>query len=363
MLALALAGPPRRASGTAALPSQLPDSTFWRLVTTMSERGGDFRPEHLVSNETDYERVIPRLVATTPRGGVYLGVGPEQNFTYIAALQPRVAFIVDTCRQGMLQHLMYKALFEISNSRVAFVSRLFSRPVPADLGRSVGVDSLFRAFAAVPASASLRDSTLREIDDRLVRVHGFALSADDESGIASMFGSFSTIGPTITYAGDPRGARRGRWMPGFADVMMATDGAGRADSFLASAAGYRVIRALEVRNLVVPLVGGFGGPKTLRAVGDYLRRHDATVTAFYTSNVERSLFQNDTSWRRFFENVATLPTDASSTFIRAVFGGSGFGGRFGGMREETRLAPIDTVLAAYRDGRVHSYWGVIALSR
>ena len=55
-------------------------------------------------------------------GGVYLGVGPEQNFTYIAAIRPKIAFITDIRRGNLQLHLMYKALFELSADRAEFVS-------------------------------------------------------------------------------------------------------------------------------------------------------------------------------------------------------------------------------------------------
>ena len=62
---------------------------------------------------------------------MYLGVGPEQNFTYIVALRPKLAFIVDIRRGNMNEHLLYKAFIELSADRADFLSRLFARPRPA----------------------------------------------------------------------------------------------------------------------------------------------------------------------------------------------------------------------------------------
>jgi hypothetical protein len=115
------------------LPSRLTDREFWRLAIESSEADGFFRSDTLTSNELLYQRVIPELLERTPRGGVYLGVGPEQNFTYIAALQPKIAFIFDIRRDMMLEHLMYKSVFEMSANRVEFVANLFSRKAPAQL--------------------------------------------------------------------------------------------------------------------------------------------------------------------------------------------------------------------------------------
>src|SRR5499426_2018224 len=131
------------------LPRELPDDDFWRLVSDFSEAGGFFRFEYM-SNEQQFQYVIPRLKEKRLSGGVYLGVGPEQNFTYIAALQPKMAFIVDIRRQNMIEHLMYKAIFEMSSDRVDFLSRLFSRKVPAGLTDKATARALFDAFRASP---------------------------------------------------------------------------------------------------------------------------------------------------------------------------------------------------------------------
>src|SRR6478672_7698813 len=115
----------------ADLPARLSDKDYWKLIDDISEPNGFFRSENLVSNEDTLQVVVPRLVTVAKPGGVYLGVGPDQNFTYIVALQPKMAFIVDIRRGNLQEHLMYKALFEMSADRAEFLSRLFSRPKPA----------------------------------------------------------------------------------------------------------------------------------------------------------------------------------------------------------------------------------------
>src|SRR5881394_3794172 len=114
------------------LPREIADDAFWKMVSEYSEDSGSFRFEYM-SNELQFQYVIPRLKENRKPGGVYLGVGPEQNFTYIAALQPKIAFICDIRRDMMLEHLMYKSIFEMSADRVEFVANLFSRKTPAQL--------------------------------------------------------------------------------------------------------------------------------------------------------------------------------------------------------------------------------------
>ncbi|HEV8216512.1 MAG TPA: hypothetical protein VGP95_11775, partial [Gemmatimonadaceae bacterium] len=107
-----------------AIPTKLTDSAFWKLVSDFSESNGFFRSDNFVSNESSYQWVIPDLLRTTKQSGVYLGVGPDQNFTYLVALKPKIAFIFDIRRQNMLTQLMYKALIEQSNDRADFIARL-----------------------------------------------------------------------------------------------------------------------------------------------------------------------------------------------------------------------------------------------
>src|SRR4029453_18713482 len=113
--------------------------------------------------------VIPALQTTAKRGGVYLGVGPEQNFTYIVALKPRIAFIFDIRRENLLEHLMYKALFEFSSDRVDFLSRLFPRKPSPGLKSLPSTAALFAAFAAATPDAALFTKNLREIKNNLTK--------------------------------------------------------------------------------------------------------------------------------------------------------------------------------------------------
>ena len=142
-----------------ALPEQLParlsDSEFWRLASEFSEPDGTFHSENLVSNEQQFQAVIPQLLQTAMPGRAYVGVGSEQNFTYIGALRPKIAFIVDIRRGNLDLHLAYKALFELSTDRAEFVSKLFSRPRPAGLTDSSTAQQIFAAYANAAPSQTL----------------------------------------------------------------------------------------------------------------------------------------------------------------------------------------------------------------
>jgi len=352
-------------NAASTIPARLSDSAFWKLVTDFSEPGGYFRSDNLVSNERMYQWVIPDLLKTTKPGGVYLGVGPDQNFTYIVALKPKIAFIFDIRRQNVLTHLMYKALIEQSTDRADFVSRLFSRPRPKGLDTASSPEAIFMAFDSELPDSNEYHRNVTSIRDRLTKTHGFKLTDEDFNTIGYVYQSFVSGGPDITYNFGP--SRMGGFgrsqMPSYSELQVATDSALVHRSYMATEANFRALKAMEMNNLIVPLVGDFAGQKAIRTVGTYLKEHNAIVTAFYLSNVEQYLYQQNDDWSRFYTNVASLPLDASSTFIRSVFNGMGNYGNGRGIFGQQMLASMQEQVKLFNEGRLQLYSDVIRSSR
>jgi hypothetical protein len=327
------------ARGGETLPGRLTDQQFWRLITDVSELNGTFRSDNLLSNEVWLQAVIPELTRVAKPDRVYLGVGPEQNFTYIAALKPKMAFIVDVRRGNLHLHLMYKALFELSADRADFVSRLFSKPRPDGLDANSRANEIFAAVMKVDSSEAAYKSNLKAILDHLATTHGLALTAEDLTGIEYIYHAFFEYGPAIQYSST--GSFGGRYQPTYADLMASTDASGQARSYLATEDRFAFLKDLESRNMLVPVVGNFAGPTAIRRVGAYLKDKSATVSAFYVSNVEQYLRQ-DGLWNTFCGNVAALPLDETSTFIRSVRGpasqqfGFGLNSELGQMTPEVK---------------------------
>jgi hypothetical protein len=346
------------------LPKHLSDKAFWQLITDCSEPNGFFRSDNFISNEVTFQEVIPELRTRMSPDGVYLGVGPDQNFTYIAALHPRMAFIIDIRRGNMLEHLMYKAIIEMSDDRADFLSRLFSRPRPAGLDRSTPAQALLDVYADVAGSETLFQQNMDALWTRLVKRHGFPLSADDRQSIEYVYHAFFSEGPELRYS-FPRQNFGARWFPTYGELMTTTDAAGRNHSYIADEDAFRSLREFERNNLLVPLVGDFGGDKAIRSVGRYVREHGATVNYVYTSNVEQYLFQSD-AWQRYYTSVGTLPIDEQSTFIRSYFN-RGFryppGIITADLHSVQLLDPIASLLGAFRAGQIRSYSDVVERSQ
>jgi len=291
------------------LPSQLTDAEYWKMINDFSEPGGFYQYNVITSNELSYQSGLPELTRTPRGGGAYLGVGPEQNFTYIAAVQPKMAFIFDIRRDMLLEHLMYKGVFEMSANRVEFVANLFSRNSTTPLNADSPVETIFQAFLRAPADTLLAERNANLIMDRLKTQHHFQISAEDERGIRALYKTFSREG--LQSFGSSF------LSPGYASLMTLTDGRGKNWSYLATRERYDRIRLMEQQNLIVPLVGDFAGPKAIRTVGQYLKDHGATVHVFYISNVE-DYIQNRS---QYVKNIASLPTDPSSVLLRWYIGG------------------------------------------
>jgi hypothetical protein len=329
----------------APLPSELSDAEFWRIASTFSEEGGGFLSENFVSNELGYPYIMPSVIERVRPGGAYIGVGPEQNFTYIAAIRPGLAFVVDIRRQNMIEHLLYKAIFELSENRAEFLSRLFARR-PAAVKPDAATDALFAAFEQSPRDEAFYRATLDAVKDRLVRQHKFELGKDDIETLEHVYEEFAKQGPNVSYSVLPGRMRTGILLsagapvvgtdapaagtpppsdfagvildfPSYAEVMKASDPKGKQWSYLAAEDSYRAVREMQRRNLIVPLVGDFAGSKALLLVGKYLKERDAKVAAFYVSNVEQYLTPLP-KLISFYFNVHELPLDASSTFIRSA---------------------------------------------
>jgi hypothetical protein len=388
---LANAAVPTRAPAQ-SVPARLADSTFWRMMQEYSEPWGTFRSENFVSNETSLQWVVPELARRIKPGGVYLGVAPDQNFTLITALKPGIAFIVDIRHQNAMQHLMYKALLEMSKSRAEFLATLFARAPLAGVDTASSAAALFDALAKQPADSARFRANLRAINDRLSRFHGFALSDSERTSLNCVYGAFFTQGPALTYGyssecrnpgpygygyggfnggGGGGGYRGGFGMPTYQGMVTETDSAGVNWSYLGSERNFRAIKDMQERNLIVPLTGNFAGDKALRAVGRWSREHGATVAAFYVSNVEQYLFQQDDEAQRFYRNVATLPVDSTSMFVRSYVGGR-FGmdstlrlkpqSQAGGGRSLEGVSPIAETLKLFNDGKLTSWMEVIRAS-
>ena len=355
------------------LPVEISDALFRRLMTELSEPGGIFASDNFTSNEASYAPIVSAL-RTGPQHGVYLGVGPEQNFSYIAATRPRMAFVIDIRRQAIVQHLMYKAIFELANDRADFISLLFSKPRPAGLSATSPIADIWDAFRFARTDSLIYARNYERIHNHLTARRGIVLSPQDSASLHYVYEAFYWIGPSISFSG------YGPPLPiSFTTLSLAADG-DSARSFLATDDAYRIVKEMHHRNMIVPVVGDFAGPNAIKAVAGYLRSHRATISTFYVSSVEGYLAVGG-GLQRFYENVATLPVTPASVFVRPPLPRAGplttVHGRWNsdgvwasdssytasGSSYSNVLCPIHTFIMSWRAGRVQTIDDVYACRR
>jgi hypothetical protein len=335
---------------------------FSRLIRDLSEDDGYFSSDNFISNETSYLHVVGKMAELGVTGGAYLGVGPEQNFTYIAKVRPQIAFIVDIRRQAMIQHLMYKAVFHVSRNRAEFLSNLFSRPLAGARApnQEDSPGRLIEYFSTAPAPVETFNANLARLRQVIEAEFQFPLSEEDQERLNHVYSAFHEAGLEINF----RAGRPGWWggysrYPRLRDLLLQPGLDGKLGSFLAADEDYRFVRSLHRRNRIIPIVGDFAGPKALASVGDYLSKNGYTVRAFYTSNVEQFLFRYGT-FGAFVANVAKLPIDDNSVFVRAVpWRGDRHPAHVAGHRSTTLLQKIRVFLEDYEEGAYPSYWSLV----
>ena len=339
------------AVASASLPTKIADAEYWKTINDLAEPGGYFRiPDNFTSNEIEVGWLFSRLQETKVNGGVYLGVGPEQNLSYIASIRPKMAVLFDIRRQAMVQHQIFKAIFELSPDRADFIQMVFAKPRPAKLDSTTEIRAMWDAYWYIPTDTALARKNYTRIVDHLTKTHGFTFTEYEMQMMKNVYDAFIAYGPVITTNGGQNGGRQPANT--FADMTgYSYDAAGQPRSFMSSEENYRYVRNLHLNNLILTVTGDFGGPKAIRAVADYLKARGGVVSAFYVSNVEQYLFM-DGKASAFYANVATLPIDDKSVFIRP-YSMRNFN-RDGGYGTTNSLCPIGGFLRAVNAGRVNS---------
>ena len=329
---------------------------FARYIDQWSEPEGYFDSDNFISNETSYLHVIDQLQKQVKPGGVYLGVGPDQNFSYIAHTRPMLAIVTDIRRQNMLEHLWYKALFAMASNRLEYLSLLVSREMPRPK-QDASFEQILQAVRNSPANEKLFEKNLAAVKSLLVDKYKLKLSSADLTQIEYVYHTFWEQNLDLRFSSIGRGNAMN--YPTFAEMLLETDRQGRQQSFLSSEELFQRLKKFEAENRLIPIVGDFAGPHAFKTVGAFLKANGLRVSAFYTSNVEFYLFGSP-SWTRFVANVRSLPIADDSIFIRSYFGN----GRLHplnmrGHRSTSLVKPIVPFLADYDARRLEDYWDVV----
>lgn len=290
--------------------------SFAALSARLSEPGGYFDSDNLISNETSYLHVIAKLRELGVSGGVYIGVGPDQSFSYIAKIRPRLAIMIDIRRDNLLQHLLFKSLFSRARNRIEYLCEFFGKPVPKTKGwEGRGIKELVDYIDSTASDPKLFEKSLKDVRQD-VQKYGIPLSQSDLESIGKVQRAFYSAGLDIRYSSYHRPPRS--IYPPYRELLLETDLAGNQQNYFNSEDDFQFLKKLEEQDLIVPVVGDLSGPQAMKAIGQYIAEIKERASAFYVSNVEFYL-QRQGTYDKFIENVKSLPVDSRSVIIRSYF--------------------------------------------
>ena len=327
-------------------------STFASQIAALSERAGYFDTDNLISNERSYLQVLPDLRRAGFRGGAYVGVGPDQNFSYIAAARPSIAFILDIRRDNMLLHLLFKALFQLARTRVEYLALLLGRPVPPaiDKWRDTSIDRIISYMDAAPPEPRTSEASRSRVSEA-IGTFGVPLSRDDLETIDRFHRRFIESGLELRFQSTGRPPQT--HYPTYRELLVGKDPEGMVGNYLGTENAFQYIKALQSRDLVIPVVGNLSGPSALASIGAAVSQRRETLSVFYASNVEFYLFGEGT-FREFVTNLRRLPHNNQSLIIRSVFGRyAGAGG------SSSHTQAVATLLDGVTNGRIRSYGDLV----
>jgi hypothetical protein len=334
---------------------------FATRSAALSEPGGFFDTDNLISNERSYLHAVDDIEALGIHGGAYLGVGPDQNFSYIAAIEPEVAYLIDIRRDNLLLHLLYKALFELAATRVEYLALLFGREPPAavEAWRDADITALVRYLDEANSTAAIVART-RVATDSSIATFGVLLDSTDWATIDRFHQTFIRSGLSLTFQTFGRPPRA--FYPTYRDLLAERDRGGRQVNYLASPHRYEVVRELQLRDAVIPVVGDVAGSHALSAIAEEMQAGGIELSVFYISNVEFYLFREGT-FDAFAANLERLPRLRESVIVRSVFdrgGPEGFTSRDGVVyysRQQVRST--GDLLNAHAAGSLRTYSALV----
>lgn len=339
--------------GEAAKPA-FSAAEYQKLVDKLSEPDGDFFSDNFISNETSYLQPT-KLLASRPKGGAYIGVGPEQNFTYLAITEPELAFILDIRRDNLVLHLLYKAAFDLAESRSHFLALLIGADHVADgaPGADAGIEDVLAHVDRGERTKETFGAAHDRLAKRIGKTYGFALSAKDQKSLKRAHEAFFADGLDIRFELKENSTRK---YPSLRELVSATDPDGELKGFLATEKAFRTVQRMQRENRVIPVVGDFAGDHAVAAIGELLKAQNETVRHFYVSNVEQYLLV-DGKWWKWQRNIAALPIDEHSAFIRGYLDqGKRHPNQMQGHRTATILQPMDAFVE--RKDPYRSMWAL-----
>lgn len=304
-----------------------------------------------VTNESAYNEVLARCRPAGGTTGAYLGVGPDQNFTYIGAYRPRLAIVVDARMDNLIEHLMFKVIFERAEDPLQYLALLFGRSGSRSAGRPVpdgSPEALVEEFERLPSSNRTYGANRAWLRAELGR--RWPLTDEHHRRVDHLYAEFHRRQLDITNVDAATRANLNE-IPCLRDIILARNSRGVNLHFLTDRERYRYVRRLQRADRVIPMLGNLTSTPSIDRVDAILRQAGERLATLYLSNVEEHVLRRYTiedgrltgyanpegllsgpdgvAYDALLANLARLPTLDDAVLVRFFFPGTHAGRAFG----------------------------------
>ncbi len=340
---LAATGATLVAPGMPGMASQPGENTPYKaLIDRLSEPpAGPSSADNLITNEDSIASVLDRL-GEVPAGHAYLGVGPDQNFSLIAAARPSTALILDYRTKNRNLHLLHKSLVEASVDRSAYLGRLWARSPVIDPAARADAGRLMAAFAAAPMRpemlAEAQEMVRRSLEEKGFRAEG------DLAEIRKIQARLAGPGP------------EGRFLalkmyPAIGRLIAMKTRSGHPGHWLADDALFDTVRGLHRSGAILPVVADWAGTQAMPNIAAYLSGLRVKVGCVYVSDVEFFLLRAGV-FDRYVANLARLPIADDAVIVRTSTREIDHPERLAGNSSTTIVRGLKAFLEAARSGGI-----------
>lgn len=312
---------------------------------------------NLVSNELGFQNVIPYFQQNIEVHGIYIGVGPDQNFTYISSTRPAFAFIIDIRKENQLLHYLFKACFELASSSQEYLSLLFSKPL---VNRLSSLRDIVYNFSKIEGDRNIFDKNWILLS-QIIQKYREGVSKIEMEKIHSIYNNYFEYHLMLRTRDDAE-SWQGWPYPTYKDYLLTTDPFGHCWNFLNDESSFLWLKNMQIKNRIVPIIGDLTGKKALKAIADFAVQRGKKISTVYVSNSEKYIFNNHL-FNQYMINITHLPIAERSLLIRAV------ANRPEQLHPEFREGQIVSSVAQriksfiqlYKNSQYNTYWDVATL--
>ena len=314
---------------------------------------------YLVSNEVGHQNVIPYFQQHINPRNIYIGVGPDQNYTYISIARPSFAFILDNREENQILHYLFKACFELASSRQEYLSILFSKPLKYNISL-LSLCDMVHYFSQIEGDINYFNKNW-DLLYKAIQKYRQNISKNNIYQIHAMYEEFFEYHLLLRTRNDLT-SWQGWPYPNYRDFILATDQTGRSWNFLNDDLRFQWLKTMQRNNRIIPIVGDLTGGKTLRTIAEFATKKGIPISTIYISNAEQLIFQEQL-FDQYMSNIKNLPKDSSGLLIRTVVNKKGqVHPEFkDGQILTTVIQKIESFIQLYEEGRYNTYWDIATL--